>query len=279
MALALDQILKTSGPQRHITLIYGQPGIGKTTLAAQAPNAVFLPTENGHTSPELDGKVRYLTAKGTTIRSLSEMRGWLDLLASNGIEYPEGVAPFETVVIDSLSELEKLIHDKVIEEHNRRVPTSQAIKTIAEIDFQRGYDAALQIWYDVIAGIKAIRDDAKMSVIILEHSTQRNIERPDAPRYQRFEPLTHKTAWPTVTKLCDNVLFASQDVITRTETHFGQDKAKGVRLDERKLYTTDKATHVAKNRCSMPPEIDMTWASFAQYVPFMAQENQPAKSE
>ena len=36
-----------------IIVIYGRPGIGKTTLAADAPNPIFFETERGLTNPSL----------------------------------------------------------------------------------------------------------------------------------------------------------------------------------------------------------------------------------
>ncbi|NYZ70421.1 AAA family ATPase [Endozoicomonas sp. SM1973] len=54
MAISLQSISKTKGMQAPRILIYGTHGIGKTTFAANAPNPIFLFTEDGAGQLALD---------------------------------------------------------------------------------------------------------------------------------------------------------------------------------------------------------------------------------
>ena len=47
MAFDLSSISSARDPKPPITLIYGGPGLGKTTFFSQTPGAVFLPVEDG----------------------------------------------------------------------------------------------------------------------------------------------------------------------------------------------------------------------------------------
>lgn len=84
-------------------LIYGEPGAGKTVLAASAPNPLFLDVEHGTSSllnhPELRG------VKAIPIKSWSDIEEifW---------ECKEGNVSQETIVIDSISELQRKALDE-----------------------------------------------------------------------------------------------------------------------------------------------------------------------
>lgn len=79
-------------------MIYGDSGVGKTPLAGQAPNAVFLSAEKGAISAKRFG------SKAKLIRATS----WLKIEAA--IDYleqnPDG---FEWVILDSLTKLQVLL--------------------------------------------------------------------------------------------------------------------------------------------------------------------------
>ena len=47
MAISLKSLRKTGVARPPRIVLYGTHGIGKSTFAAQAPNPVFIPTEEG----------------------------------------------------------------------------------------------------------------------------------------------------------------------------------------------------------------------------------------
>lgn len=78
--------------RKYVTLIYGQSGVGKTTLAASWPDAVFLPTE-----PGTKGLKRWeIPTDGSGIQSWRDMRDAIDLLCDTAAEND-----FQTVIIDT----------------------------------------------------------------------------------------------------------------------------------------------------------------------------------
>ena len=88
--------------------IYGQEGVGKSTVGAAAPNPIFVQTEDG--LGEID------TAKFPLAKNLNDVLAALTALR----EEPHD---FQTVVLDSADWLERLIWDQVCAEFG--VPPSR----------------------------------------------------------------------------------------------------------------------------------------------------------
>ena len=86
-------------------MIYGSEGIGKSSYAAGAPNAIFIQTEDG--LGEIDCR------KFPLAHSLSEVIAELTALRDEAHE-------FQTVVVDSVDWLERLIFDEVCREFGVR---------------------------------------------------------------------------------------------------------------------------------------------------------------
>ena len=85
--------------------IYGQEGVGKSTVGAAAPNPVFVQTEDG--LGEID------TAKFPLAKNLNDVLAALTALREEPHE-------FQTVVLDSADWLERLIWDQVCAEFGVR---------------------------------------------------------------------------------------------------------------------------------------------------------------
>jgi len=80
-------------------VIYGAAGSGKTTLAATAPDPVFLDMEGGTKS------VHGTNAQVHHVQSIADLRMALDLLRT---AHQQGDLPWRTVVVDTLTEMQAL---------------------------------------------------------------------------------------------------------------------------------------------------------------------------
>ncbi len=79
-------------------LLYGTEGIGKSTIASEAPKPIFIPTEDGLDQIDTDSF--------PLCHSLDDVMAALTALATEEHDY-------QTVVIDSLDWLARLISDVV----------------------------------------------------------------------------------------------------------------------------------------------------------------------
>ncbi len=235
---------RTPKPPR--LLVYGTEGIGKSTFAAGAPKPVFVQTEDGLDEIDCD-KFPLATAYDEALAALAELR-------SEPHEY-------ETVVIDSLDWLERMIWDKVCQE--------SGAKSIEKADggYAKGYTHALTYWREVVEHLNALRNTRGMVVVLIAHAKVEKFEDPESSPYDRYSPRLHKHAAALVSEWCDAVLFATRKVRTQTEdAGFGRKRtiahALGKDGGERVLRTVGGPSCIAKNRYGLTEDLPLSWAAF-----------------
>lgn len=149
----LKQDLKFQG------LIYGQPGIGKSTLAISAPNPVMVDAEKGLKRVEARLRVPSLQAE-----SYEQILEFL-----NGDE----IAPFETIVFDTMGRVLELMEPYLIKKNPKNVQSNGALSLA-------GYKAR-KIEFDNL--LKLIRRLGKSVVFVAhekeEKTGEEKIVRPD----------------------------------------------------------------------------------------------------
>lgn len=226
-------------------MLYGTEGIGKSTLASRAPNPIFIQTEDGLN--EID------CHKFPLSRSFAEVQA--ALVELHGQEHD-----YQSVVVDSLDWLERLIWDAVCQDYGA--------KSIEKVDggYGKGYVYALTPWRQFIDHLSALHRDRSMAVILIAHAKVEKFEDPESSPYDRYSPRLHKHAAALVTEWCDAVLFASRKFRTQTEeTGFGRKRtiAHPVGKDggERVLRTIGGPSCVAKNRYNLDGELPLDWNS------------------
>lgn len=254
MAISLQSIKRSVlAPPRVV--IYGVPGIGKTTLAASAPAPIFMPIEDGL------GQLDVPTFPQP--KSLTEVYECIGALLNEKHDY-------QTIVLDSLDKLEPLIWEHVC----ATVPAG-AGKPAARIEdygYGKGYVHALSEWRTLLNGLDALRDSG-MIVCSIAHSAVVKFEPPDSDTYDRYQMRLHKSADAAICDWADVLLFANYDVKLVAR---GDDKKRAIGEGKRTLHTTERAAWRAKNRYRMPDTLPMEWAAIEQYfVPRAAQNNDP----
>lgn len=241
--LSQVQVGKQSKPPRMV--VHGIEGIGKSTLASESQAPIFIQTEDG--LGEID------CVKFPLARSLDDVLKALGELYTEKHEY-------QTVVIDSLDWLERLVFDRVCHDFG--------VKCIEKADggYSRGYKHALVHWRAILEGLDALRNEKGMAVILIAHSKVERFEDPEAPAYDRYVPRIHHLAASLVCEWSDMVLFAARRIRTQAEDMgFNRTRniAAGVGADggERILRTVGGPACVAKNRFGLPSEISLSWAA------------------
>jgi hypothetical protein len=232
-------------------MIYGTEGIGKTTFASQAKNPVFIQTEDGLGSLEVD---RFPLAK-----TCEEVQQNLSELKNQEHNY-------NTVVIDSLDWLERLVWDKLCRDWK--------VSSIEKVDggYGKGYVHAVTIWRQILDDLNFLRDQKRMSIVLIAHSKVEKFEDPESVvSYDRYSPRLHKLIASLVTEWCDAVLFATRRFrISREETGFGRQRAVaqpiGSEGGDRIIRCIGSPFCVAKNRFSLPEEIPLSWASLVSEI-------------
>lgn len=142
-------------------LFYGQPGVGKSTLALSAPNPVFIDTENG--AKRVERRLLPLVLPATTYQAV------LDLLASDEVK------PFDTLVFDTLARLV----DRMIEYLGKQNPKN--LRSPGN-PTQQGWGAVKQ---EFIAFLRTVKNLDKHLIFVAHEKEDKDGEnrilRPDAP--------------------------------------------------------------------------------------------------
>lgn len=224
-------------------LIYGTEGIGKSTTAAQAPKPIFIATEDGLDQVDCES---FPQAK-----SFADVQSALQTLTDEQHDY-------QTVVIDSLDWLERLIWDALCEQYG--------VSCIEKVDggYAKGYTHALNHWRNMLADLNELRFRRGMCIILLAHAKIERFEDPEALSYDRYSPRLNRHATAVVTEWADAVLFATRKIITKKEdAGFGRDRNIATGLgkdgDERILRCVGTPGCIAKNRYSLPAELPLSW--------------------
>lgn len=240
----LEQIQRgvISTPRR--TLLYGTHGVGKSTWGSMAPKPIFIQTEDGLANIECE---RFPLAQT-----------YADILTVIGELYTEP-HEYQTVVVDSLDWLERLIWADVCKKHG--------VESMEDIPYGKSYVFALTQWHEVLQGLDALRNDRGMSSLLIAHAQIERFANPETETYDRYSPRLQKQASALVQEWCDEVLFATYKVHTKITTEaFDRKRVQGIGTGKRIIRTTERPAHVAKNRLGLPDEIPLDYRIYAAFL-------------
>jgi hypothetical protein len=218
-------------------VVYGVEGVGKTTFACSAPNAMIGDVEGG--SGQIENATRVTPDQLKTFSDVLEF-----------IKFA-GESEYETIVIDSLTKVEQLIW---VQTCKRKSSSKKQYDSIEDMTYKQGYIFALDEWQMFIDACLELKRKGKR-VILVGHNHNKKFEDPTMMEsYQRYEIEIHQKAASLVRKYVDAVLFANHKTLVKD--------GKGLETGERVLYTQRRPGHDAKNRYHLPYELPLDWSEF-----------------
>lgn len=224
-------------------VIYGPEGIGKSTLASQFPEPVFIDTEGS-------------TARMDVAR-FEATSSWNMLLQY--IRYVRDNRPCKTLVIDTADWAEQMCI--------RDFCAQKQISGIEDIGYGKGYVYVAEEFGRMLNLLDEVLA-AGIHVVITAHAQMRKFEQPDEMgAYDRWELKLSKKAAPMLKEWADMVLFCNYKTyvinVDGQGAQKGKNKAQG---GKRVIYTSHHSCWDAKNREGLPEEMEMSFASLASVV-------------
>lgn len=234
MAISLSSLKSTKRNDPPIFVIYAPDGAGKTTLASEFPDPIYLGTEGEHPPSDVE------MATPGTIESFGELLDVFGELLST--EHDR-----RTVIIDSLDGLEPLVW--------RATCARLGLNSIEEAGFGKGYVEADTEWGEYLSALSALAQ-AGMYVVQIAHPEIVRFDSPTTDPYSRYTLKLHKRANALIREKADVVAFMNYRITIKEKEVARQTKvahAEGGK--ERLIHLNEGAGFLAKNRYSMPDSV------------------------
>lgn len=225
-------------------VIYGPEGIGKTTLARQFPDPVFIDTED---STKTYNVTRITQADGTTKPS-----SWTILLEMVKA-VKSGVIPCKTLVIDSLDWAETLCIKHVCDKAQK--------DGIEDFGYGKGYTYLEESFGKLLNELSDIVSMG-IHVVCTAHATMRRVELPEETgAYDHWELKLEKKDSALVKEWADMVLFCNyKTIVIAGNTPMDKNKAAG---GKRVMHAVHTPWWDAKNRFGLPEDMPMEYGAIA----------------
>ncbi|MCC7253834.1 ATP-binding protein [Hyphomicrobium sp.] len=254
MAISISDLRRVQGDGPPRVLIYGPEKAGKTTLASEFPSPVFLQTEEGVGTLEID--------------SFGKLTNFGDVMDAIDALYQED-HEFRTVVVDSVTALQALIWAETGERGDEKGNKKSRIE---DFGYGRGYTYALNIWQEFHEGLMALRRDRGMTVILIAHSKIERFDNPETVAYSRYDIDLHDKARDFLKRECDAIILVKPDVtIKEEEQGFNKKRARADGGRSVWMHSTSRPAYAAGNRFDLPEKIlyerGRGYAALAPHVP------------
>jgi hypothetical protein len=226
------------------TVLYGQEGVGKSSLAAKIPGIIFIDCEGSTTKMD----VRRLPVPTSWAMLCDEMEFVLQNAAAKG---------YRAVAIDTFDWAEMLVLQDICVEFN--------VKSIEGIPYGKGW----QVECEKVARFLESTDrliKAGIHVILICHAVTRKTTLPEElDEFDHWElklgnKTTNKIA-PLLKEWSDMTLFLA----FRTQVMAADDKGKTHKATsvQRVMYSTKSAWWDAKNRFGLPEMMPLDYGAIA----------------
>ena len=249
MAIDLKTLSKPSGQRPIICTLFGEGGMGKTTLAAMFPSPVFIRTEDGTASLAGNDNVSLFPLATST----QDVLDAIEALATQKHDH-------KTLVIDSITQLGTLIEAEIVAADPKAKSINQAMG-----GYGAGYSAAAEKHRQIRDWAGSLAYEKGMNVIFIGHADTEMLDLPDMDAFARYTVRMHKKSIPHYT---DNVDLVGL-IRLKTFVRGGDgDKKRAISTGEREIICHPQASSVTKNRFNVSEPLAFTFDRnpFADFV-------------
>ena len=163
-------------------VIAGQEKMGKTTMTTDAPGALLVPCEVGFAGVSVP--------KTAMLQSFSQVQ---QLVQEVMTEAQAGRFPFKSLVFDSVTAIERMVHDHVLQLDPAYKADSKKTVTMesAHGGYGRAYTLANSVFQQFLAQLDQLAVYGGINIIFTAHVFASKVSDPTAGEYDSWDLLLH----------------------------------------------------------------------------------------
>ena len=248
----LDSISLSSVKTGIRVVVAGVEGIGKTTLACNAPKALLIPLENGFSG--------VVVAKTAMLEHFAHVTMLLDEIIQ---QCAAQQFPYQTLVFDSATALERMIHTAVIDMDPGSANGNKKGVTMTSAlgGYGKAYESANDFFEQFLKKCDVLATKYSINIVMTCHVFSSQVLDPSAGEYNSMDILLHSpknqktygkremlTQWADIVGYLHEPVFVSE----------GKNMNKGVSANQGRILALNRTPgYVAKNRFGVTNNINL----------------------
>jgi hypothetical protein len=227
--------------------VYGDGGLGKTTLAAGMARPIFIDVNQGSSGFHVTRYVFEESTGRTKPANFEELLSAVTDVAANS------AGNYDTLVVDVLSDVEPLIFAEVV----RRDGKAKNI-TDGNLGYNKGYEIAIDEWRRLVAELEAAWR-AGLHIVLLDHTEVKKEKNREGADYGRGMPKIHTIASKFINQWSDFTFFLEVEMTLVPDNPDERKKKKDYAISDGKriLHGRPAAEHMAKSRPEVVDPIEL----------------------
>lgn len=233
-------------------VIAGNEKIGKTTLVCGAPDVLLIPLEIGYSGVTVNH-----------VPMIQDYSTFVQLLGEITAQCQQGIFKFKTLAIDSVTALERMIHESVVSLdplYRRSASKTISIETCLG-GYGRGHTLANERFLEIISMLDILAVQGRLNIVFTCHVFASKVVDPQAGEYDSWDLLLHspknqKTYGKRefLTQWADLIGFLYEPVIVSEANNV----KKGISENKGRIMGLSRTPgYVAGNRFGMEGEISI----------------------
>jgi hypothetical protein len=224
-------------------VLYGPPGIGKSTFGSTMPKPIFIQTERG-----LD---QLTVPRFPIVRSLTDYKLQIQALVNEEHDY-------ETIVVDTIDGLDLLIQEEVCEEGK-----CESIEAYGR-GYGKGWTRTREIWVKILERLTDMSE--RWNILLISHAQIKTITDPMlGTPYDQWKMRVADKSQDVIKQSVDLLLFVNLVHTISKDTPRAR-KGRAIVNDDRQMWTGPTTGIEAKNRFGLPLEMPFTWSALATAI-------------
>lgn len=248
MSILQSVTVPDTGPQ--IITICGDAGTGKSSLAATFPKPIFIRAEDGVARVPKEFRPNALPL----IQNAQQLWDQIIALLQEDHDY-------QTLVIDSVSALDRIFVQSIIESDGKAKSLNSALG-----GYGAGFNALASMHQRVRKGAEKLREKRGMNTVFIAHAEVDRVSPPDGDDYSRYSlRMTHNKSLPPYVDDVDAVGFLRQQMFVKGDEG---ERKRAFSTEGRELVCHLTANNVSKNAygITQPIVVKLGVNPLAEYI-------------